>query len=355
MADFFACSRRRLVPPAALLSLIVGIALGRPAVLAFSQIPGLQTNSPVRRGATAGNAGQDESQSSGAQLRLVPVHTRPIRIDVDMVVLNVLVTDSHDRIVTGLGPSNFEIYDDKVPQRIAAISGEDTPVSVGIIFNSSGSMADKIERSKAAALQFLKTSNPQDEFMLINFSSGPRLVTAFTANLDDLQTQLFAMQAGGRTALLDAIYLALVKMRNASASRKALLVISDGGDNHSRYTEGDLRRLVQESGVQIYAVGVFTPPGAQRRAQEEVRGPQLLDEIAEESGGRMFSTTDASELPAITQKISMELRNQYTIGYKPSNLIRDGRWRRVRVKLNPPNGWTRLHAYSRVGYYAPAQ
>ena len=355
MADLLAYWREREVPPAALLGLIAGIALVRPAVFAFSQSLDLQSDSPTSRGAKTAEVRQDESSGPASRLRLLPVHTRPMHVDVDMVVLNVLVTDSHDRIVTGLRPSNFEVYDDKVPQRIAAFSEEDIPVSVGVVFDSSGSMAGKIERSKAAVWQFLKTSNPQDEFLLINFSSEPRLTGGFTANSDDLQTQLAGVQGAGKTALLDAIYMALVQMRNASASRKALLVISDGGDNHSRYTEGDLRRLIQESSVQIYGVGVFSPAGSQRRAQEEIRGPQLLNALAEESGGRLFSTTDASELPAITRKISMELRNQYAIAYKPSNLIRDGRWRRVKVKLNPPSAWARLHVYGRVGYYAPAQ
>jgi len=212
-----------------------------------------------------------------------------------LVVINVLVTDAHDRLVSGLGPDNFDIYDDKVPQRFVAFSAEDAPISVGIIFDTSGSMADKVGRSKVALLDFMKTANPHDEFMLIDFNSGPRLVSDFYLGFwrpADSRARRVSVPEG-RTALLDAVYLALVKMRNAPAGRKALLVISDGGDNHSRYTESDLRRLVQ-SDVQIYAVGVFSPAGAQRRAQEEIRGPQLLGEMAEESGDRLFSTTDAS-------------------------------------------------------------
>jgi Ca-activated chloride channel homolog len=355
MANLLVYRRDWVLVPAVFLGLIAGVALVRPTAFAFSQSPDLQSDSKTSRGAKIAKVGQDESSDPTPRLRLLPVHTRPIRVDVDLVVLNVLVTDTHDRSVTGLGPSNFEIYDDKVPQRIAAFSEEDVPLSVGVLFDSSGSMADKIERSRAAVWQFLKTSNPQDEFLLINFSSEPHLVSGFTANLDDLQTLLVGVQGAGRTALLDAIYIALLQMRKASASRKALLVISDGGDNHSCYTERDVRRLIQESGAQIYAVGVFSPAGAQRRAQEEIRGPQLLDAIAEESGGRMFSTTDASELPAIMRKLSMELRNQYAIAYRPSNLIRDGRWRRVKVKVDPPSAWARLHVYGRVGYYAPTQ
>ena len=350
---------RWVAGPAALYHLLVGIVVVAAAVASFAQDPttGLHADSPILSASSAANPVSSERLNPNQEIRILqpPINARPVRVDVDMVVLNVLVTDSRDRIVSGLNPADFEICDEKVPQRIATFSREDAPVSVGIVFDSSGSMSDKIDRSKAAVLQFLKTSNPQDEFMLVNFNNGPRLVSGFTADLDDLQAQLVAIQTGGRTALLDAVYLAVVEMRKAPVGRKALLVISDGGDNRSRYREADVRRLIQESGVQIYAVGVFTPAGAQRRAQEEVRGPQLLSEIADESGGRMYSTTDASQLPGIAQKISTELRNLYAIGYKPSNLIYDGRWRRVKVKLNPPSGGPRPRVYGRTGYYAPAQ
>jgi len=339
----------------ALFRIIIGIVAARAAVLLFAQSPttGLHADSRVSTPPSAANPLSSERLTPNLVQR--PIHTRPVRVDVNIVVLNLLVTDSRDRIVAGLNARSFEIYDDRVPQKIVSFCREDTPISVGIVFDSSGSIADKIDRSKAAVQQFLKTSNPQDQFMLINFNSGPPRVSGFTSDFDDLGTQLAATQAGGKTALLDAIYLAVVNMRDAPSGRKALLVISDGGDNHSRYNEADLRRLIQESDVQIYAVGVFTPAGFQRRAQEEVRGPELLREIAEESGGRMYSTTDSSQLPDITQKISMELRNQYAIGYKPSNLIYNGRWRRVQVKLHPGSGSARLRVYGRTGYYAPAQ
>ena len=132
-------------------------------------------------------------------------------------------------------------------------------------------------------------------------------------------------------------------------------MISDGGDNHSRYTEKDVKKAVKESDCQIYAVGIFEPLASRGRTTEEARGPSLLAELAEVSGGRMFSVEDANELPDIAEKISIELRNQYVIGYKPSNLVRDGRWRRVRVKLNPPRGLPPLQVYARTGYYAPTQ
>jgi Ca-activated chloride channel family protein len=283
------------------------------------------------------------------------IHAMPIQVDVNMVVVNVTVTDPYDRIVTGLDQENFSVYDEKVPQQIVAFSTEDAPISVGMVFDSSGSMSDKMEKSKEAALQFFKTSNPQDEFMLINFSERPNLVSAFTSKFDNLQDRLITVKSGGKTALLDAIYLGLSEMRKATASRKALLVISDGGDNHSRYTERDIKKAVKEADVEIYAVGIFEPLASRARTPEEAGGPGLLSELAEISGGRMFSVEDPNELPDIMEKISIELRNQYVIGYKPSNLVRDGRWRRIKVKLAPPRGLPPLQVYARTGYYAPTQ
>lgn len=288
-------------------------------------------------------------------VRKAPIHVTPILVDVNLVVVNVTVTDPYDRIVTGLEENNFQVYDEKVEQKIAAFSTEDAPISVGLIFDSSGSMSDKIQKSKEAAMQFFKTSNPQDEFMLINFSDRPNLVSGFTSKFENLQDRLLFVKSGGKTALLDAIYLGISEMKKATTNRKAILVISDGGDNHSRYTENDIKRAVRESDVQIYAVGIFEPLASRTRTPEEAGGPSLLAELAAVSGGRMFSVEDANELPDITEKISIELRNQYVIGYHPSNLVRDGRWRRIKVKLNPPRGLPPLQVYARTGYYAPTQ
>ncbi len=294
---------------------------------------------------------------TGAQVtvKVPPIHTTPLMVDVNMVVVNVTVTDPFDRIVTGLDQDNFQVYDEKVPQKIVTFSTEDAPISVGMIFDCSGSMGDKIQKSKEAALQFFKTSNPQDEFMLVSFSDRPDLISGFTAKYENLQDRLLTVKSGGRTALLDAIYLGLSQMKKATTNRRALLVISDGGDNHSRYTENDIKKAVKESDVQIYAVGIFEPLSSRARTTEEAGGPGLLAELSEVSGGRLFSVDNTNELPDIAEKISIELRNQYVLGYKPSNLIRDGRWRRIRVKLNPPKGLPPLQVYARTGYYAPTQ
>ncbi len=296
-----------------------------------------------------------EKETSRITVRQPPVRSIPILVDVNMVVVNVTVTDPYDRIVTGLAQDNFQVFDEKVSQTIVSFSTEDAPISVGLIFDSSGSMSDKIQKSKEAALQFFKTSNPQDEFMLINFSERPNLISGFTSKFENLQDRLLFVKSGGKTALLDAIYMGLNESKKGTTNRKALLVISDGGENHSRYTERDIKRAVKESDVQIYAVGIFEPLASRSRTPEEAGGPSLLAELAEVSGGRMFSVEDANELPDIAEKISIELRNQYVIGYKPSNLVRDGRWRRIKVKLNPPKGLPPLQVYARTGYYAPTQ
>jgi len=288
-------------------------------------------------------------------VRKPPIHTAPIQVDVNMVLLNVTVTDPWDRLVTGLEPGNFEVFDEKAEQHIASFSSEDAPVSVGLIFDSSGSMSDKIQKSEEAVLQFFKTSNPQDEFMLINLSDRPRVVSGFTSKFENLQNNLLFVKPGGRTALFDAIYLGLDEMKKATTSRKVLLVISDGGDNHSRYTARDVKRALKESDVAIYAVGIFEPIASRGRTAEEIDGPNLLTELAEVSGGRMFAVDDANELPDITEKISVELRNTYVIGYQPSNLLRDGRWRRTKVKFLPPKGFSDLQVHARAGYYAPTR
>lgn len=296
-------------------------------------------------------------QAQGAEIKVkqAPIFTAPLQMTVNRVLVNVTVTDPYDRIVTGLDQSNFEIYDDRVRQKILSFSTEDAPISVGLIFDSSGSMADKIQKSKEAALQFFQTANPQDEFMLINFAERPNLISGFTSRFSNLQDRMLFVKAGGRTALLDAIYLGLEEMKKATTNRKALLVISDGGENHSRYTEREIRQMVKESDVEIYSIGVFEPLASRGRTPEEAAGPGLLADLSNMTGGRMFSVEDADELPDIAEKISIELRNQYVIGYKPSNLVNDGRWRRIKVKLNPPRGLPPLQVYARTGYYAPTQ
>ena len=275
-----------------------------------------------------------------------------IRVDVNLVLVPVTVTDSMDRLVTGLEKDNFFVYENSQLQTIKTFSQEDVPVSIGIIFDLSGSMANKVIRARDSILQFLKTSNPQDEFFVIGFNDRPELLSDFTSSVNDIEAQLVTVHAGHRTALLDAIYFGLTKMKQARYERRALLIVSDGGDNRSRYTEREVRDYVREADVQIYSIGIFDPNAA---TMEERMGPVLLNDICSETGGRLFRVDDVSEMGDIATKISAELRNEYVLGYKPEDTRRDGKWRKLKVKLAPPPGLPLLSLHARNGYYAPLQ
>lgn len=274
------------------------------------------------------------------------------RVNVNLVLIPLTVTDPMDRLVTGLEKDNFYIYEDNHPEPIKSFSSEDAPVSIGVIFDMSGSMANKILRARDSILEFMKTSNPQDEFFVIGFNDRPELIEDFTSSTEQIEERLANPKAGHRTALLDAIYMGLDKMKQAKYSRKALLIVSDGGDNRSRYTESEVRAVVRESGVQIYSIGIFD---AEAPTTEERLGPILLNDISDETGGRLFKVDDVSEMGDVAAKISAELRNEYVLGYAPTNPKHDGKWRKVKVKLSPPPGLPALTVHSRNGYYAPLQ
>ncbi len=340
--------RKRLLPRLWLGGLVVALCAAQDDQLnkVHVQPPGASPTAPVSepKGAEA-----PPETGSGA-LKLHPGSF--LRMNVDMVLVPVTVTDPMNRLVTGLEKEDFHIYENNNQQTIRNFACEDAPVSIGIIFDLSGSMNSKLNRAKASILQFIKTANPQDEFFVIGFNDRPELIEDFTGSVEDIQARLATVHSGHRTALLDAIYYGVAKMRDAKHERKALLVVSDGGDNRSRYTEGEVRSKVRESDVEIYAMGIFDPYAP---TPEERMGPMLLDNLADESGGRMFQVADVDELSDIAEKISTELRNQYMIGYRPTDLSRDGKWRKVKVKVNPPPGLPPLTVYARTGYYAPLQ
>jgi len=277
-----------------------------------------------------------------------------LHMDVDLALINVTVTDPYNRLVTGLDPDNFRVYEDNIEQEVVTFSSEDVPISIGVIFDFSGSMANKIGKAREAALQFFKTANPQDEFFLVSFNERAELTSTFTNSVEDLQSRMLLTAPKGRTALLDAIYLGLSQMRGAHHAKRALLILSDGGDNHSRYNENDIKRLVKEADTQLYAIGIYDPLGFRNRTSEELNGPSLLADVTELTGGRVFAVEHLNDLPDIASKIGMELRNQYVLGYRPSNHTHDARWRKIKVKLRAPKGLPPLTVYSRTGYYAPA-
>jgi Ca-activated chloride channel homolog len=278
-----------------------------------------------------------------------------IRVDTNLVLVPVTVCDPNNRPVTGLEKEHFRIFDNKVEQAVTHFAMEDEPLAVGLVFDISGSMGPKLRRARMAASEFFRQSNPEDEFFLVEFNDQPKLVAPLTRNTEEIQNQLTFTQSKGRTALLDAILLAMNEMKKSTMHRKALLIISDGGDNASRYTEAEVRNLVREGDVLIYAIGIFEPDGARSRSPEELAGPGLLNELAEQSGGRHFPVEDLSELADVAAKIGIELRNRYMLGYSPTDQQHDGRYHHVRVQVVPPHGLPPLRAYWRTGYYAPVE
>jgi VWFA-related protein len=278
-----------------------------------------------------------------------------LRIDSNLVLVPVSVCDSNNRPVTGLEREHFKVFEDKVEQTVTHFAMEDEPVAVGLVFDTSGSMGNKLRRSRMAASAFFRTANPEDEFFLVEFNDQPKLVVPMSRDYEEIQNKLAFAPSKGRTALLDAIFLAMHEMKKSAKGRKALLIISDGGDNSSRYTATEVRDLVREGDVLIYALGIYEPYGSRDRSPEEMAGPGLLSDIAEQTGGRHLPVEDLNEMPDIAAKIGIELRNRYVLGYSPANRSRDGRYHHVQVKLTPPHGLPTLKAFWRLGYYAPGQ
>jgi len=336
----------------------IGVLCAMMASVAFGQLQG-----------TDGNSGQSTKSGQASSDQRVAVETRKpasavgtvnsrpvdIRVNKTLVLINVTVTDPLNRFVTGLEKEHFRLFEDKVEQEISQFSSEDAPISIGLVFDTSGSMGAKLQKSRQAAAEFFKTANPADEFFLVQFNDRPELTVPFTTDTDKIQSTLTFTQSKGRTALLDSVYLAMHEMKKAHNPRKALLIISDGGDNSSRYTETEIKNSVREADVQIFAIGIFESMSNRGRTPEEAAGPNLLNELAEQTGGREYAVENIAELPDIAAKIGIELRNEYILGYTPKNKERDGKYRRVQVKLNQPRGLPPLRAYFRLGYYAPTQ
>ena len=276
-----------------------------------------------------------------------------IRVGTTLVVVPVTVTDAHNRFVLGLEKKDFTLSEDGVEQKISQFAGENAPVSAGLLVDTSGSMGAKIEISRQAVKQFLKTMEAQDEACLIEFGDQAKLIQDFSSDTGAIENRLTDIEPQGLTALLDAVSLGLGEMKKAKTARKALLIISDGGDNNSRYTSAQIKELVRQADVQVYSMGVFERFSMLALSAAEVSGPKLLTELSDQTGGRVFPTSSADDLPAIAARIGIELRNQYVLAYVPSNHKKDGKYRNVTVKLQVPPGLTGLKTRWRPGYYAP--
>jgi Ca-activated chloride channel homolog len=278
-----------------------------------------------------------------------------LRVDSFVVLISASVTDRSDQLVLGLGKENFRVFEDKQEQSIVHFAMEDTPLSLGLVFDSSASMQPRVRDARRAVAELLRAINPEDEMFLVEFERRPRLVVDFTHDAAAVQSQLFAATPRGSTALLDAVVLAIQQMRKGHNPRKALVLVSDGWDNNSRYSPSEVLRTVREADVRIYAIAIGDSGGRRLAPAYLPFGPDLMAELADQTGGKFIELTNAGELPDVTAQLGREMRSQYVLGYKPSNERRDGRYRRVDLKVTPPAGVRKLHVAWRRGYFAPAE
>jgi len=314
-----------------------------------------------------------QAQTSGDDVHLIPRHlpekqpvrqsagepsqsskARPLQVDVNLVLVPVTVTDAKNHPVNDLSMQDFSIGEGGLPQQIRFFSREDAPISVGLILDFSGSMKNKVEYERQAVAQFFANANPEDDYFAILVSSKPKLIATATDSIDGIEEKLASMTPGGGTPLFDAIYLGITRLRSERYKRRALVIISDGGDNDSHYTVKELRREVEESDVITYAIGLFDDlPIPLFKTLEERWGRKYLDEITEVSGGRDIPADNRKKIPEIAGVISRELRSQYVIGYRPSNAEHDGKWRKIKVQVNPAAKPDPMQIHYKKGYYAP--
>ncbi|PYS93685.1 MAG: VWA domain-containing protein [Acidobacteria bacterium] len=356
-----------LVSRSALVALLAAVALA-PVIAQQKQPPatanqGATAAAPSPTPNTASTSGATNSLTSGAPVATpvaaaanastvvgTPVADgEQVIVNADLVLLNVTLTDVYNRYVTGLNKDAFTVFDDKEPQQITFFSDEDVPISLGVIFDVSGSMSgDKIQKAREALRHFIDTSHNNDEYFLIGFNSRAQLLMDKTRDSDAMLDKLTFVQTKGQTALYDACYLGVERVSHGVHPKRALLVISDGQDNNSRYTFSELRKMLKETDVLIYGIGIEGGGGSEL----DVAGEAILDELASVSGGKAFFPKSAAEMNEIFERIAIELRHQYSIGYKPSNFTNDGRWHRIKVKVTPPRGLPHLFVRSKDGYYA---
>lgn len=273
-----------------------------------------------------------------------------IRQRTSLVVVNVSVTDKQFRQISGLNKEHFEIYEDKVRQQIEFFGDDDKPASVGIIFDLSGSMNNKISRARDAIKAFIDTCHNQDDFFLIGFNERATLL-AELSNGQSVLDKLSLAEPRGQTALYDAAYLGVEKVKEGRHDKRAILIVSDGQDNASRYDYGELRKLLKEADVQVYCIGI-TEEGADAGSILDRQGRVVLEEIARTTGGMAFFPSSYAELEDSVTRIALTLRHQYSIGYVPLNEQRDGKWRKIKVRVNAPKGLPSLVVRAKEGYYA---
>ena len=279
-----------------------------------------------------------------------------IHVNSDLVVVPVTVTDHKGRIVNGLQKKHFAVYEDKVEQAITQFASEDAPVSISLVLDTSDSMHPKLAKAREAAAALLQNANPEDEFSLVEFNHVARLAVSFTMKVGEIRNRLAVVETGGGTALLDAVRVALNEMKNARHTRKAIVIVSDGEDNASHCSISELRDAVREADVLVYAIGIIDRDDySQTWPSQSPLGSALLNEIAKQSGGKLFQVSGLKELPQIGFKIDTWLRNQYILAYAPTSQEKSSRYHRIEVRITRPEGFPRLRAHWRLGYYTPAE
>lgn len=278
-----------------------------------------------------------------------------LRVNSSLVLIPVHVTTGSGAPVTDLKKENFTLMEDGVPQTITHFAQDDAPVSVGVLLDISGSMRNKVHKVSAAATEFFRYANAGDEFFLVEFNARAKLKVPFTHAWEDIAREIDRAKPFGLTALVDAIHLAVAQMKHAKNLRRAVVILSDGGENFSRRNLRQLRSALLESEVQVYALGIFDEGSPGKRTPEERKGPRLLSEVALETGGHEFAVNSLDDLSPTGVELARDLRSQYVLGYSPANPSADGKYRRVSLKLELPDRETKLQTYYRRGYYAPDQ
>jgi Ca-activated chloride channel family protein len=303
----------------------------------------------------AGSFGEAQNGNLAAKEAVETVEHVSIRVNSELVLIPVSVLDHKGQPVVGLQKDSFTLLDDDTEQVITHFAMEDAPISVGFVVDASASMLGKMEKSREAVRRFLNTANSEDEFFLVRFNSRADLVVDLTRDAEEVQKQIRLIRPSGGTALLDAIRFSINVMKTAKNARKLLVIVSDGGDNCSRYTTTDLRNMVREADVQIYAIGIFDPVNMMSRTPEETNGPELLQEVTKQTGGRLFEVDNINKMPKFAWELSRALRAQYLLGYAPNFPRHDGKYHSVEVKLVQPKGSPNLKASWRRGYYLLAE
>lgn len=348
--------RRKPIRLALLLSLAFAVTATFLHILVAAQ--GTQTARPAQTPATTAATPAPsqspliqpvpaQSPSSGQTGTAADEH---LIINTDLITLTVTVTDPMGRYVSGLQKNAFSVFDENQPQEIEFFSDDDAPVSVGVIFDVSGSMSgDKVRRAREALRHFIETSHDRDEYFLIGFNQRAQLLLDRTNDGDAVLSKLTFVDTHGSTALYDATYLGVEKVTRGRHPKRAILIISDGQDNNSRYTFSEVRRLLRESDVVVYAVGINS---ADPSSTLDSEGEATLTELAAASGGHAFFPRSSAEMDEVFEKIAVELRHQYSIGYRPNNFVNNGRWHHIKIKVTPPRGLPRLNVRNKPGYYA---